>query len=391
MKNSITLLFCFLMITACTNAGKASDDATMIRTGAEQMDQWLPLLKGRKIALLVNHTSLVDGVHLLDTLVKREVDIDRVFVPEHGFRGDADAGEHIEDSKDAQTGLPIISLYGSNKKPTEEQLEGLDIVIFDIQDVGVRFYTYISTLHYMMEACAENNVAMIVLDRPNPNGDYIDGPVLQKGFESFIGMHPIPLVHGLTVGELAEMINGEGWLKDGIKCSLSVIPVKNYTKDLVYEIPVAPSPNLPNYLSVRLYPSLCLFEATEVSIGRGTLFPFQVIGYPDTTFGDFSFTPVSIKGMAKSPLQEGNICYGEDLRNLNAGQQRFSLSYFIKYYQLSGYDKNFISRKRWFNLLVGNDLLIRQIEEGMSEQSIRASWKKELETYDEMRQKYLKY
>jgi len=391
MNYSITLLFCFLMIAACSNAGKVSDETSEIRTGAEQMDQWLPLLTGRKVALLVNQTSLVDGVHLLDTLLKRNVNVERVFVPEHGFRGDADAGERIEDSKDARTGLSIISLYGSNKKPTAEQLKGLDIVIFDIQDVGVRFYTYISTLHYMMEACAENNVALIVLDRPNPNGDYFDGPVLQQGFESFIGMHPIPLVHGLTVGELAEMINGEGWLKDSIKCQLSVIPVKNYTKDLVYEIPVAPSPNLHNYLSVRLYPSLCLFEATEVSIGRGTLFPFQVIGYPDSTFGDFSFTPVSIAGMAKSPLQEGHICYGEDLRNLNASQQRFTLSYFIKYYRLSGYDKNFITRKRWFNLLVGNDLLIRQIEDGLSEQAIRASWEKELQKYDEMRQKYLKY
>lgn len=362
-----------------------------IVTGAERIQEWLHMVKDKKVGILANHTALVANQHLVDTLQKSGVNVTCIFVPEHGFRGNADAGEHIRDGVDPSTGIPIISLYGTNKKPSPEQMEGVDILIFDIQDVGARFYTYISSLHYLMEACAENGKPLIVLDRPNPNGEYFDGPVLKPDFKSFVGMHPIPLVHGLTVGELALMINGEGWLEGALKCKLTVIEVSNYTRDMKYSVLLPPSPNLPNDLSIRLYPSLCLFEATNVSIGRGTYFPFQVIGYPDTKFGDFSFTPVSIDGMAKKPLQEGKMCFGDDLRELNPWEQKFTLKYYIDYYERSGKDKHFTSRRRWFNLLAGNDVLLKQIEEGLSEEEIRTSWTEEHQAYDQMRQPYLLY
>jgi uncharacterized protein YbbC (DUF1343 family) len=360
-------------------------------TGAERLPEWINTVRGKRIGILANHTAMAGGQHLVDTLLHSGIDVVRIFTPEHGFRGKADAGEQVADGVDAGTGIPIVSLYGEQKKPTPKQLQGIDMMLFDIQDVGVRFYTYISSLHYMMEACAENNIPLMVLDRPNPNGDYFDGPVLKPGFKSFVGMHPIPLVHGLTVGELARMINGEGWLRGGIKCTLFVVEVDHYSRELQYQVPIPPSPNLPNHLSIRLYPSLCLFEATQVSIGRGTTFPFQVIGYPDSTFGTFSFIPKSIEGMAKDPLQKGVRCFGEDLRDLDPYCQRFTLQYFIKYYHLSGNHENFTTNRRWFNLLAGTDVLLTQIEAGMTEEEIRASWKEELGAYDQMRQPYLLY
>ncbi|TAJ15025.1 DUF1343 domain-containing protein [Marinilabiliaceae bacterium JC017] len=381
----ITLL-CGLL-TGCQGGNTPKE----IIKGIEKTSDYLPLLKGKNVGVLVNHTSQIHGTHLIDTLLAMQVQVKRIFAPEHGFRGNADAGEHIKSGTDPMTGLPVISLYGKNKKPSPEQLKGLDVVIFDIQDVGVRFYTYISSMHYMMEACAENGVKLIVFDRPNPNGDYVDGPVLDTTrFRSFVGMHPIPIVHGLTVGELALMINGEGWLKDGMKCDLTVMTMANYTHSTPYAIPVKPSPNLPTDLSIRLYPSLCFFEATKVSVGRGTLFPFQVIGYPDEKFGDFSFTPESIPGMSKHPLQEGKACYGVDLRTASMAH-RLTLAYLLDFYEKSGKDSAFISNPRWFNLLSGTDRLLTQIQNGKTEAEIKASWSEELNAYLNLRKKYLLY
>jgi uncharacterized protein YbbC (DUF1343 family) len=368
----------------------AQTDQAALRLGAEKVEDWLPMLEGRKVGLLVNHTSMVNGVHLLDTMLALGVDVQRIFVPEHGFRGAEDAGELIKDGVDVRSGLPIISLYGASKKPGKSQLKDLDVVVFDIQDVGVRFYTYISSMHYMMEACAESNLPLLVLDRPNPNGDYVDGPVLKEGFTSFVGMHPIPVVHGLTVGELALMINGEAWLKNGVKCLLTVVPMDHYRHDMVYKLPVQPSPNLPNHLSIRLYPSLCFFEGTEVSVGRGTDYPFQVAGYTDPAFGDFSFTPESRPG-ASDPLQKGQLCYGLDLRHESADAHRFTLRYLLDFYKRSGRSPDFISRRRFFNLLAGTDRLAQQIEEGWSEATIRADWQVDLEVYKVMRERYLLY
>ncbi len=368
----------------------AKSDTDELRLGAEKVEVWLPMLEGRKVGLLVNHTSMVNGEHLLDTMLALGVDVRRIFVPEHGFRGAEDAGELIKDGVDVRSGLPIISLYGASKKPDQSQLIDLDMVVFDIQDVGVRFYTYISSMHYMMEACAESNLPLLVLDRPNPNGDYVDGPVLKEEFSSFVGMHPIPVVHGLTVGELALMINGEAWLKNGVSCALTVVPMDQYRHDMVYKLPVQPSPNLPNHLSIRLYPSLCFFEGTEVSIGRGTDFPFQVAGYPDPSFGDFSFTPESRPG-ASDPLQKGQLCHGLDLRSETADTHRFTLRYLLDFYERSGCSSDFISRRRFFNLLAGTDRLAQQIEEGWSEAAIRADWQVDLEDYKLMRKRYLLY
>ena len=361
-----------------------------LRLGAEKVEVWLPMLEGKKVGLLVNHTSLIDGTHLLDTMLALGIDVQRVFVPEHGFRGTEDAGELIKDGVDARSGVPITSLYGATKKPTGHQLKNLDVVVFDIQDVGVRFYTYISSMHYMMEACAESRLPMIVFDRPNPNGDYVDGPVLKDGFSSFVGMHPIPVVHGLTVGELAMMINEEGWLKNGVFCALTVVAMDNYRHDMVYWLPVKPSPNLPNYLSVRLYPSLCFFEGTEVSVGRGSDFPFQMIGYPDSIFGDFVFVPESRPG-ATRPLHDGRLCYGLDLRSEDADTHRFTLRYLLDFYERSGRSADFISRRGFFNLLAGSDRLAQQIEAGWTEAAIRADWQEDLRNYLRMRMLYLLY
>lgn len=347
--------------------------------------------KGKKVGMLVNHTSLIDDRHLVDSLLSRGIYIHTIFAPEHGFRGTADAGEHVKTGVDPKTGISIISLYGANKKPLPDQINDLDVVLFDIQDVGVRFYTYISSMHYMMEACAEHDVKFIVLDRPNPNGDYFDGPVLENDFHSFVGMHPIPIVHGLTVGELAQMINQEGWLSGGKKCDLEVIKVKNYSHQMPYPLPVKPSPNLPNALSIRLYPSLCFFEATEVSVGRGTHMPFQIIGYPDSIFGTYIFTPRSIDGMSKNPIQLDRVCYGVDLRNVETTNHRFTLKYFLDFYNKPGYAEALVTRERWFNLLAGTDRLLQQIKSGASEKEIRASWEPELAAYKILRDRYLLY
>ncbi len=364
--------------------------AQEIVCGADQPGKYLSLLEGKHVGLVVNQTSRVGQEHLLDFLLSRNVDVEKIFSPEHGFRGDADAGEHVSDQKDVKTGLPVISLYGDNKKPNPEQMKGLDLMVFDIQDVGVRFYTYLSTLHYVMEACGEENISLLVFDRPNPNGDYVAGPVLNPDFQSFVGMHPIPVVHGCTLGELAQMVNGEGWLKDHVKCNLTVIPVANYTHHMSYSLPIKPSPNLPNDRAIRLYPSLCFFEATNVSIGRGTYFPFQVIGYPGPDMGEFEFTPTSIPGMAKNPKQEGEVCYGEDLRADTLACQ-FTLEYFIHYYNKFENEADFLSSPRWFNLLAGTDEVLKMIRSGANWSEIEASWGKDLDNYKQIRRKYLLY
>jgi len=385
VKNHIVLFFVVFLLFSCGNAKEKQ-----IVTGAEQTGKYLPLLKGKNVALVVNQTSVVRGQHLVDFLLEKHIPVKEVFAPEHGFRGKADAGEELENTIDKQTGLPVISIYGKTKKPNQEQLKGIDWVVFDIQDVGCRFYTFISTMHYVMEACAENGVKMMILDRPNPNGDYVAGPILKPEFRSFVGMDPIPVVHGCTVGELALMINGEGWLTNHEKVDLTVIPVKNYNHQARYSLPVKPSPNLPNDLSIRLYPSLCFFESTSVSVGRGTHFPFQVLGYPDPKFGSFSFTPESIVGMAKSPLHMGQKCYGEDFRGMK-DTPRFTLKYFLNWYHRFSNEKDFLTRERWFNLLMGTDTVIKQIREGKTEQEIRASWQPELNNYRQIRKKYLLY
>ena len=365
-------------------------NADGIITGAEQPEKYLHLIENKRIGLVVNHTSLVDNIHLVDFLLNKGIKVDKIFAPEHGFRGDASAGEEIKDGLDAKTGIPVLSLYGQTKKPTVAHLENIDVLIFDIQDVGCRFYTYISTLHLVIEACAENNISLIVLDRPNPNGDYVAGPVLKPGFESFVGMDPIPVVHGCTVGELAKMINGEKWHKAAKRCDLQVIPVKNYTHSTKYELPVNPSPNLPNYLSVRLYPSLCFFEATSVSVGRGTDFPFQVLGGLNKNLGKFQFTPKNIPGVAVNPLNEGLVCYGLDLRLIEE-VPKFTLKYFMDFYDKYEVKTDFLTRENWFNLLAGNDELLAQIRNGKSESEILETLKPDLEKYKLIRKKYLLY
>ena len=358
-------------------------------TGAAQPKLYLPLLQGKKVGVVSNQTSILqEQQHLVDFLLENDIDVVKVFVPEHGFRGTADAGEKVASGTDAKTGLPIVSLYGNNKKPTAAQLADLDLLLFDLQDVGVRFFTYISTLHYVMEAAAESKKPLLLLDRPNPNGSYVDGPILKKGFESFVGMHPIPLVHGLSIGELAQMINGEKWLKGGLKVDLTVIPVANWTHADPYELPVKPSPNLPNALAITLYPSTCLFEGTVVSLGRGTYFPFQVYGYPDARFGDFTFTPVAIDGMSKTPPHQNLLCYGKDLRTSDPKQQ-FTLSYLLDAYQRSGMKEKFFTS--YFNTLVGTDELKKQLLAGKTEAEIRASWQQGLTDYAPLRAKYLLY
>uniref|UniRef100_UPI0032162985 exo-beta-N-acetylmuramidase NamZ family protein n=1 Tax=uncultured Draconibacterium sp. TaxID=1573823 RepID=UPI0032162985 len=376
------LLIIFSLLQSCT--------AKDIKVGAEQPGLYLPSLKNKKVGLVVNNTSLVQGVHLVDYLLENEVKLAKIFAPEHGFRGDVSAGGEITDGVDTKTGLPVLSLYGKNKKPTKEHLSGLDVVVFDIQDVGCRFYTYISTLHLVMEACAENNVPLIVLDRPNPNGDYVAGPIRKPGFESFVGMDPIPIVHGCTVGELANMINGEGWHKANQKCELTVVPVKNYDHNMRYSLPERPSPNLPNDLAIRLYPSLCFFEATSVSVGRGTDYPFQVLGGLQEDLGDYEFTPRSIPGVALNPLNKDQKCYGVDLHLLNEAP-KFTLKYFLDFYNKYENKEDFLTRERWLNLLAGTDDLIKQIRLGKSEVEILESWQPELDKFKELRKKYLLY
>ena len=385
MKTALSLLFVLVFSIAC----KPQNNATIIRVGAEQFEKYLPLLEGKRVGLVVNQTSVVGGQHLLDTLLTLGVDAREVFAPEHGFRGEKDAGEYIVDGVDQKTGVKIGSLYGAHKKPTVEDFEAIDVLVFDIQDVGVRFYTYISTMHYVMEACAEQNKKFIVLDRPNPNGSYVAGPVLDTAYQSFVGMHPIPIVHGLTVGELAKMINGEGWLAGKLTCDLTVVKMEGYTHASTYSLPIKPSPNLPNDRAIAFYPSLCLFEPTMVSIGRGTPFPFQVMGLPDSTNGNFTFNPVSIEGASKYPKYENKVCYGEDLRT-EPQQTKFTLKWLIKYYQKYG-NEGFFSSESYFDKLVGNSTLRKQLEGGMSEDEIKKTWEPELKKYASLRKKYLLY
>lgn len=360
-----------------------------IQTGAEQLSVYLPLLNDKRIAIIGNQSSIIHQTHLVDTLLSLNLSVMKVFSPEHGFRGKADAGEKVTSSKDVKTNLPIISLYGDNKKPSQAQLSGIDIIVFDIQDVGVRFYTYISTLHYVMEAAAEAKISVIVLDRPNPNGHYIDGPLLDTNFRSFIGMHPVPVVYGMTIGEYAMMINGEYWLKDSLTCDLTVIPLKNYTHSSMYSLPVSPSPNLKTDVSIQLYPSLCLFEGTIVSVGRGTETPFEVFGHPDFPKDLYSFTPKPMEG-SKAPLLMNKVCYGYNLTNQNERINRFSLEYILIAQKFIGAEKLY-DNPRFFNLLAGNNVLIEQLKSGKSEKEIRATWVDGLEEFKKIRKKYLIY
>lgn len=380
----------FFLVLGCNSVPVPAQKITV---GAEQMEKYLPLLEGKKVALVGNQSSLVGTTHLLDTLIRSDISVAAIFCPEHGFRGQAEAGARINDGTDPQTGIPIISLYGKNKKPLPEQLGGLDVMIFDIQDVGARFYTYISTLHYVMEACAENGVPLLVLDRPNPNGFYVDGPVLDTAYRSFVGMHPVPIVHGMTIGEYARMINGEKWLKNGVQCDLSVIKVKNYTHDSLYHLPIAPSPNLQTDNAILLYPSLCCFEGTTISVGRGTSTPFETIGSPSYNDKSFSFVPKPIKGVSNNPLHNGKTCYGIDLRKAGAEivkSKQLNLGYLLTMYQKS--DKNtFFLKNNFFDKLMGNSELRKQVKQGLSEKQIRESWEPALSEYKTMREKYLLY
>jgi uncharacterized protein YbbC (DUF1343 family) len=365
-----------------------NDPQAPLMVGAAQLDLLLPKLKNKNVALVVNYTATVGKTHLADTLLSRGVLIKKILAPEHGFRGNAANGEYVKDGVDTKTGLRLVSLYGTNRKPSAEQLAGIDIVIYDIQDVGVRFFTYVGTLHYVMEACAENGKKLIVLDRPNPNGSYIDGPILKLEHKSFIGMHPVPVVHGMTVGEFAQMINGEGWLEGKKKCELEIIPMKNWNHQDEYSLPLRPSPNLPNDQAVKLYPSICFFEGTSLSLGRGTQFPFQAIGHPDLKNFPFQFTPVTIEGMAKNPPQENKLCYGLDLRNAEV-PKKIDLHYLLDMYKaFPDKEKFFIP---FFERLAGNTILRQQIKDGLTEDQIRASWQKELDAYKEMRKKYVLY
>lgn len=387
LTNTVLVSIC-LMSLAC--ASTQTDVPKSLKTGAEQTYLYVPDLKGKTIALVVNHTSTIGKTHLADSLLSLGIKIKTIFAPEHGFRGTADAGEHVANGIDKKTGLPIVSLYGNNKKPSAAQLDGIDVIIFDIQDVGARFYTYTSTMHYVMEACAEQSKKLLILDRPNPNGHYVDGQVLNKKFASFIGLNPIPVVHGCTVGELAQMINGEGWLSNNIKCSLQIIKCLDYKHSIPYAPPIAPSPNLPNLQSMLLYPSICFFEGTDISVGRGTDKQFQVIGSPNPKNGSFTFTPEDKPG-AKNPPQKGNLCYGEDLSQIDARKQTFTLKYVIDFYQKSDHKATFFSSASFFDKLAGSDTTRKQIIAGLTEMQIRASWQPDLEKYKTIRKKYLLY
>jgi uncharacterized protein YbbC (DUF1343 family) len=369
-----------------------SNDA-QIRVGAACTEKYLAQLADKRVALCCNQTSRVGNTHLLDTLQALGVDVRTVFTPEHGFRGDAEAGAKVNNAIDAKTGLPLISLYGKNKKPTPIQLQNIDILIFDMQDVGCRFYTYISTLHYLMEAAAENHITVMVFDRPNPNGYFVDGQVLDTAYRSFVGMHPVPVVHGMTIGEYALMINGEKWLKNGITCSLQVISMDGWTHAMRYSLPVKPSPNLPAPQAVYLYPSLCLFEGTPISVGRGTDKPFQVYGHPQLK-GSYSFKPQVIKGVAENPPQLGKVCYGEDLTqiadSLLLSYNSVNISYLIKTYKALGANPSFFNAAT-FDRLAGSAQLRQQIIAGLSESEIYASWQSKLAEFKQIRKKYLRY
>ena len=400
-----TLIGLLILSVSCGSSKKAipqikpsTDNVTLtststdvaFKTGAENFESYLPILKDKRVGIVTNQTGILSKEkHLVDFLIEQNINLQKIYAPEHGFRGTADAGELIIDGKDTKTNLPIISLYGNNKKPKPEQLEGIDILVFDLQDVGVRFYTYISSLHYVMEACAENNIPLLVLDRPNPNGTIIDGPILEKEHKSFVGMHEIPVLHGMTIGEYAKMINGENWLKDSLQCELKVAPCLNYSHDMKYILPVKPSPNLPNDQSINLYASLCFFEGTNVSLGRGTEKQFQIYGspfLPESEF-DFSFTPKPNFG-AKDPVHNGKVCFGEDLTEIRK-VHRLELKWLLKAYENTA-DKT-VFFNDFFTKLAGTKKLREQIEAGMTEKEIRKTWQEGLEQFKEVRAKYLIY
>ena len=376
--------FPFLLILLFTNSIFAQ-----IKVGASNFEDYIPLLKNKNVGVIVNQTSVVENIHIVDCLLEKGINIETIFSPEHGFRGKADAGEYVANGVDKKTNIPVISLYGSNKKPSSEQLEGIDILLFDVQDVGVRFYTYISTMHYAMEACAENDKPIIILDRPNPNGHYVDGPVLNLKYKSFIGMHKIPIVHGLTIGELATMINNEKWLDNKVKCNLTVIKCINYSHSDFYKLPIPPSPNLPNMKSIYLYPSLCLLEGTNISCGRGTDKQFQIYGSPDM-LSRFRFTPKPNEG-SKNPKFKNKLCFGFYPGENNESvlqKEGFTLKYIIKANQHS----NMIFNSNGFiNKLSGNTNFKSQIENNISEIEIKKSWEPQLTEYKKMRKKYLLY
>ncbi len=396
------------------NSCAQKNKTRQIITAAERTELYLDLLKGKKVGVVANQTSVIykitktevyelyEGtnvvsdtfvsndnlyIHLVDSLLSSGIQIKKVFAPEHGFRGKADAAELVKDGFDTKTGLPIISLYGKSKKPSQEQLEGLDIIVFDIQDVGARFYTYISTLHYVMEACAENGIPVIVLDRPNPNGHYIDGPILEMKHKSFVGKHPVPVVYGMTIGEYGQMINGEKWLANGIECDLTVIPLQNYSHDSEYSLPIKPSPNLPNDKSINLYPSLGFFEGTTINAGRGTEFQFQRYGAPFFEKTEFTYTPQSNEG-AKYPKHKGNLCYGVDVSKTNH-LSNLDLSFLLDAYKRTPKKEQFFGST--FTIHAGTEMLQQQIESGLSEQEIKASWKTGLEKFKIIRSKHLIY
>lgn len=384
--------------TSVSNQTAVAEDAVEnslssgeIIPAADQLDAYLPLLEGKKVGMMGNQTSVIGDQHLVDVLLEKGVDLKFAFAPEHGFRGDIERGEKVSNDFDTKTGIPLHSLYGKNEK-ADSIVNSIDVMIFDLQDVGARFYTYITSLHRVMQLCANQGKQLIVLDRPNPNGDQVDGPVRKDDkFKSGVSFHKIAMIHGLTIGELANMINGEGWLDNGAQCDLTVIPVANYDHTMKYELPVIPSPSLPNYNSIRLYMSLCLFEGTDISVGRGTDWPFEVIGYPDPVFGEFTFTPGTKPGMVAHVEQKGNLCYGLDLRNVDAQAEKFTLKYLLDFYNKADFKDTFFARADFFDKLAGTDELRKQIIAGKTEEQIRDSWKDELSEYKTMRKKYLLY
>ena len=398
MKKQLRHLICsyglFLLFLTCSSSCKPLP----VITGADQTEEYLPLLTNKKVGILTNHTATIGKTHLVDSLLKHKVNITTIFAPEHGFRGAISAGGHVSDEIDPQTGIPIVSLYGRTFMPSDSIMQTLDVMIYDIQDVGLRFYTYMSSLYYLMEACARNNVPLLLLDRPNPNGHYIDGPIIDTlNLRSFVGIIPVPVVHGLTLGELAGMINGKHWLKDNLKCELSVIKCKNYTHHTLYSLPIAPSPNLPNDRSIYLYPALCPFEGTVVSLGRGTDSPFQIYGHPDMDQYNFSFTPVPTAAAPRSP-QLNNLCYGVDLRTTPSNKEIFDDGFTLKYV-IDAY--NIINNKteigeeffrgNGFDRLVGVSYIRQMILEGKSDQEIKATWKLDVEQFIKEREPYLLY
>ena len=400
MNRTMLILFTFLFVlvscsgTHSTNNVNDFTSELQIIPGAWQTELYFPLLENKRIALVGNHSSLIGDVHLADALIHAGFNLKKVFSPEHGFRGEAAHGEYVQSGIDEQTGLPVISLYGSNRRPSPSDLENIDLIIFDIQDVGTRFYTYISTMSYVMEEAARMDIPMLILDRPNPNGHFIDGPIREEKHKSFVGLHPIPIVHGMTVAEYAQMVNGEGWLGEGLKCQLHIVKVRNYGRGMYYQLPLAPSPNLPNMTSIMLYPSICLFEGTEISLGRGTDYPFQIFGHPDLPADvfPFQFTPMPRRA-APAPPQEGKLCNGIDLRTDNPADlmtiSKIDLEPLLKAYHHFPNKENFFNN--FFDRLAGTSLLKEQIKEGKTEDQIRASWQQDVDYFRQMRKPYLLY